>query len=184
MNIPILIENFGVTLDWLGTAIQWLIGIGPIVGVGIILFTIILKTVVLPLDAFSKVKMRKNNLKMEKMRPQLEKLQKQYANDKQAYNAKMMELYKKNGYSMLGPCLPMIVTLVIFIFVMSAFSSYSNYTNLHTYEQMAESYNAAILQYRCRGNRGKSAGRRSMERLLHGRRRRSFLSVLQAGCDV
>ena len=147
MNIPILIENFGVTLDWLGTAIQWLIGIGPIVGVGIILFTIILKTVVLPLDAFSKVKMRKNNLKMEKMRPQLEKLQKQYANDKQAYNAKMMELYKKNGYSMLGPCLPMIVTLVIFIFVMSAFSSYSNYTNLHTYEQMAESYNAAILQY-------------------------------------
>lgn len=147
MNIPILIENFGVTLDWLGTAIQWLIGIGPIVGVGIILFTIILKTVVLPLDAFSKVKMRKNNLKMEKMRPQLEKLQKQYANDKQAYNAKMMELYKKNGYSMLGPCLPMIVTLVIFIFVMSAFSSYSNYTNLHTYEQMAGAYNSAILTY-------------------------------------
>ena len=74
---------------------------------------------------------------MEKMRPQLEKLQKQYANDKQAYNAKMMELYRKNGYSMLGPCLPMIVTLVIFIFVMSAFSSYSGYMNLHTYEQMA-----------------------------------------------
>ena len=64
MNIPILIENFGVTLDWLGTAIQWLIGIGPIVGVGIILFTIILKTVVLPLDAFSKVKMRKNKRKI------------------------------------------------------------------------------------------------------------------------
>ena len=147
MDITILSQNFGVSLDWLGTAIQWLIGIGPIVGVGIILFTIILKTVVLPLDAFSKVKMRKNNLKMEKMRPQLEKLQKQYANDKQAYNAKMMELYKKNGYSMLGPCLPMIVTLVIFIFVMSAFSSYSNYTNLHTYEQMAGAYNSAILMY-------------------------------------
>lgn len=146
-KIPLITQNFGVTLDWLGTAIQWLIGIGPIVGVGIILFTIILKTVVLPLDAFSKVKMRKNNLKMEKMRPQLEKLQKQYANDKQAYNAKMMELYKKNGYSMLGPCLPMIVTLVIFIFVMGAFANYSEYTNIHTYEQMAESYNAAILQY-------------------------------------
>ena len=147
MNISILIESFGISLDWLGSVIQWLIGIGPIVGVGIILFTVILKTVMLPLDAFSKIKMRKNNLKMEKMRPQLEKLQKQYANDKQAYNMKMMELYKKNGYSMLGPCLPMIVTLVIFIFVMSAFSSYSNYTNLHTYEQMASSYNAAILRY-------------------------------------
>ncbi len=147
MDITILTQNFGVSLDWLSTAIQWLIGIGPIVGVGIILFTVILKTVMLPLDAFSKIKMRKNNLKMEKMRPQLEKLQKQYANDKQAYNMKMMELYKKNGYSMLGPCLPMIVTLVIFIFVMSAFSSYSNYSNLHTYELMAESYNAAVLEY-------------------------------------
>ena len=147
MDITLLSDAFGVSLDWLGTVIQWLIGIGPIVGVGIILFTVILKTVLLPLDAFSKIKMRKNNLKREKMRPQLEKLQKQYANDKQAYNAKMMELYRKNGYSMLGPCLPMIVTLVIFIFVMSAFSSYSGYMNLHTYEQMAASYNSAIVAY-------------------------------------
>lgn len=145
--ISLIPSSLGESLNWLGVVIQWLVGIGPIVGVGIILFTIILKTVVLPLDAFSKIKMRKNNLKMEKMRPQLEKLQKQYANDKQAYNAKMMELYKKNGYSMLGPCLPMIVTLVIFIFVMQAFSIYSNYTNLHTYEQMAEAYNSAILTY-------------------------------------
>ena len=66
--------------------------------------------------------MRKQSLKMEKMRPQLEKLQKQYANDQNTYNAKMMEMYKKNGYSMLGACLPMIVTLVIFMIVLGAFS--------------------------------------------------------------
>ena len=65
MDITLLSDAFGVSLDWLGTVIQWLIGIGPIVGVGIILFTVILKTVLLPLDAFSKIKMRKNNLKME-----------------------------------------------------------------------------------------------------------------------
>ena len=145
--ITILTETFGSSLNWLAIAIKWLIGIGPIVGVGIILFTLILKTVMLPLDAYSKIKTRKNNLKMEKMRPQLEKLQKQYANDQQTYNQKMMELYKKNGYSMLGPCLPMIVTLVIFFVVMSAFSSYSSYQSLRTYEQMAESYNASILTY-------------------------------------
>ena len=145
--ITILTETFGSSLNWLAIAIKWLISIGPIVGVGIILFTLILKTVMLPLDAYSKIKTRKNNLKMEKMRPQLEKLQKQYENDQQTYNQKMMELYKKNGYSMLGPCLPMIVTLVIFIIVMSAFSSYSSYQSLRTYEQMAESYNASILAY-------------------------------------
>ena len=89
--------------------------------------------------------MRKNSLKMEKMRPQLEKLQKQYQNDQQTYNMKMMELYKKNGYSMFGACLPMIVTLVVFIFVLNAFTSYSNYTNVNVYKKMADAYSVAIV---------------------------------------
>ena len=36
---------------------------------------------------------------MEEMRPELEKLQKQYANNKELYSQKMMALYKKEGYS-------------------------------------------------------------------------------------
>ena len=139
--------DFGDSLNWIGVVIQWIIGVAGNVGLGIILFTLILKVITLPLDIYSKASMRKNSLKMEKMRPQLEKLQKQYQNDQQTYNAKMMEMYKKNGYSFLGACLPMIVTLVIFIVVLNAFSSYSQYTNLEVYRQMARSYNDAILVY-------------------------------------
>ncbi len=139
--------DFGNTLNWLGQAIQWVVGLVSSVGVGIILFTLVLKLITLPLDIYSKAKMRKNNLKMEKMRPQLEKLQKQYQNDQSAYNQKMMELYKKNGYSMFGACLPMIVTLVIFMVVLSAFSTYSQFTNVDLYRQMTAEYNAAILEY-------------------------------------
>ena len=58
-----------------------------------------------------------------------------------------MELYKKNGYSMFGACLPMIVTLVLFIIVLGAFDDYSNYMNIEVYRQMAQQYNAAITQY-------------------------------------
>ena len=110
-----------VDLNFIGDIIRWLVeGVG-ITAIGIILFTLILKTIVLPLDVFSKYKTKKQSLIMERMRPQMEKLQKQYANDKNMYNQKVMELYKKNGYSMLGICLPTIVSLVIFMVVFSQF---------------------------------------------------------------
>lgn len=139
--------DFGEGLNWLGRIIQWIVEIVPNIGLGIVLFTLILKVITLPLDVYSKASMRKNSLKMEKMRPQLEKLQKQYQNDQKMYNQKMMEMYKKNGYSMFGACLPMIVTLVVFMIVLGAFSDYSQFTNVDVYRQMKESYNSAVLAY-------------------------------------
>lgn len=139
--------DFGEGLNWLGRIIQWIVEIVPNIGLGIVLFTLILKVITLPLDVYSKASMRKNSLKMEKMRPQLEKLQKQYQNDQKMYNQKMMEMYKKNGYSMFGACLPMIVTLVVFMIVLGSFSDYSQFTNVDVYRQMKESYNGAVLAY-------------------------------------
>ena len=136
-----------VNLNWIGQLIRILIeGIG-IVGVGIIVFTLILKTVVLPLDIFSRIQTKKQALIMDRMRPQMEKLQKQYANDKNMYNQKVMELQKKSGYSMFGSCLPMIVSLVIFIIVFNAFSTYSQYANLKQYNEMVTQYNSVVLTY-------------------------------------
>lgn len=83
---------------------------------------------------------------MEEMRPELEKLQKQYANDKALYSQKMMALYKKNGYSMWGACLPTLVTLIIFIVAISAFSKYSGFQNKKYFYDMSLSYNSAIYE--------------------------------------
>ena len=136
-----------ISLNWIGIVIQWLIeGIG-ITGVGIIVFTLILKTIVLPLDIYSRIKTKKQSLVMDKMRPQMEKLQKQYANDKGLYQQKVMELQKKNGYSMFGACLPMIVSLVIFLVVLNAFSTYSQYATLQSYNDMVNSYNGVVEAY-------------------------------------
>lgn len=140
-------EIAAIDLNWIGQLIRILIeGIG-IVGVGIIVFTLILKTIVLPLDIYSRIKTKKQSLIMEKMRPQMEKLQKQYANDKQMYNQKVMELQKKSGYSVFGACLPMLVSLVIFIIVFNAFSTYSQYANLNTYNNMVKVYNGVVSTY-------------------------------------
>lgn len=136
-----------INLNWIGNIISGLIGSVGIVGVGIIVFTIILKSIVLPLDIYSRIKMKKQALVMEKMRPQMEKLQKQYANDKNLYNQKVMELQKKSGYSVFGACLPTIVSLVIFMVVFSAFSTYSQYANLRSYNEMVEVYNDVVSSY-------------------------------------
>lgn len=146
--IDFMVEKIDMTnLNWIGKVIQWLIeGIG-IMGVGIIVFTLILKTIVLPLDVYSRISTKKQSLIMKKMRPQMEKLQKQYANDEQMYNQKVMELQKANGYSIFGACLPMIVSLVIFIYIFNAFSTYSQYSNLSTYNNMVEAYNQSVQTY-------------------------------------
>ncbi len=136
-----------IPLNWIGDIIKALVeGVG-ITAVGIVIFTLVLKTIVLPLDVFSKFKTKKQSLIMERMRPQMEKLQKQYANDKNMYNQKVMELYKKNGYSMMGICLPTLVSLVIFMIVFSQFSTYSQYANLELYRGMVDAYNGVAQQY-------------------------------------
>ena len=135
-----------VKYAWLLQIIESLINAVVDVGVGIIVFTVILKLITLPLDIFSRASMKKNALKMEMMRDDLEKLQKQYANNKQLYQQKMMALYKKNGYSALMPCLPTIVSLVFFIIVIGAFSSYSRKADFEVFRQMQSAYDHAIVK--------------------------------------
>jgi len=130
--------------NWLVHIIAWLVKITSSVGFGVILFTLLLKLITLPFDFLSRASMRKNSLKMEEMRPELERLQKQYANDKNLYNQKMMALYKKNGYSMWGSCLPTILTLVIFIVAINGFNRYSQFSNQSYFYNMTQSYNQVI----------------------------------------
>ena len=137
-TVIVLRQDYAIGLDWLGKFARAIIEGVSIIGVGIIMFTLVLKAITLPFDIYQRVKMRKQNLIMKQMQPELEKLQKQYANDKQMYNQKMMELQKKNGIGILSACLPMIISLVILIVAFQGFRSYSNYANLSLFANMSE----------------------------------------------
>ena len=122
-----------IELDWLGKLIQSLIEGCNSIGLGIIVFTLILKIITLPFDIFSRVSTKKSSVMMEKMRPELERLQRQYANNKDLYQRKIQDLYKKNGYSPFSACLPTLLNLVFFIVVIGQFSTYSNYANFDVF---------------------------------------------------
>ncbi|MBQ7339371.1 MAG: YidC/Oxa1 family membrane protein insertase [Clostridia bacterium] len=142
MNIINFAQPF--TDSFLVDIMIWLVETFGSIAMGIVLFTVILKLLTLPFDFMSRFSMRKNSLLMEQMRPDLEKLQKQYANNKELYNQKMMALYKKNGYSMWGSCLPTILTLVIFIVAINGFNAYSQYQNKVNFYEMSRAYNSVI----------------------------------------
>lgn len=99
----------------------------------IILFTVLLKLVLLPLDIYQKYCMRKNQKITERLKPEMEKLEKAYGHDKNAFAQKQMELNKREGFSYFSSCLPMILTLVIFIWLWNSMTDISRYMIMKQY---------------------------------------------------
>ena len=88
--------------------------------------------------------MRKQNIKMAQNKETMEKLQKQYAGNKEMYNKKVMEMYKANGISMFSSCLPLILSLVIFFIAIGAFNDYSTYATVQNYNQLVKAYDTKV----------------------------------------
>ena len=92
--------------------------------VSIFLFTLIVRAATFPLS----LKSRKSQADRARLAPRLERIQKKYAQDKQKLQQKQMELYEKEGVSMTGGCLPMVVQMVILMGIISVI--YSPLTHL------------------------------------------------------
>ena len=80
-------------------------------GLAIILFTVIVKLVMLPLSIKQQKAMKKNN----KIQKQIKVLQFKYKNDPEKLNREMMELYKKENMSPFSGCLSSIVQFILLI---------------------------------------------------------------------
>ena len=76
-------------------------------GIAIILFTIIIKLILMPLT----VKQQKSMLKTQKLQPLLMEIQKKYGNDKDKLNQETMKLYQKYKINPMSGCLPMLLAL-------------------------------------------------------------------------
>jgi YidC/Oxa1 family membrane protein insertase len=79
-------------------------------GIRIILLSAVLKAVLWPLSFTSARSMRR----MQKLQPQMQELQKKYANEPVRQRQEMQKLYKENGVNPLGGCLPLLLQMPIF----------------------------------------------------------------------
>ena len=95
--------------DLFSMSLNGLAGLVTEYAIAIILLTIFIRMALMPID----IKMRKNQRKMAELGPQMQSLQKRYANDPAQLQKKQRELYKKMGAQPLLGCLPMILHLFI-----------------------------------------------------------------------
>ena len=116
----------------------------------VVVFTVILRLILSPLDIWQKIVARKNAKAMQRMKPQLEALQAKYGDDKQRLQMEQQQLYKKEHYSMLGACLPTIITLVVFFLVFAGFRDMVGYQFAKDYQTSRdtyyEEYNASLKE--------------------------------------
>ncbi len=129
----------------IGKVIYWMYqNIGNF-GWTVIVFTIALKLVLFPLDFWQKAVTRKNNKALKRMKPELDKLRKVHGSNQQVMQQKQMELYKKEGYSMLGSCLPSLITIVLFFLVFSGFNAAVRYENQMLVYNLAKTYQVQVI---------------------------------------
>lgn len=80
-------------------------------GIAIILFTILLRVLMIPINYKQNVNMKKSSIIQQKTK----ELQKIYGNNQEQLNKEIMNLYKEHNMTPFGGCLTSIVTLFVFI---------------------------------------------------------------------
>jgi len=119
-------------------------GIGNIC-LTMIVFTLILKLITFPLDFISRKTAKINQLIQERLKPQLDKIDKQCGDDKRLAQQKKTMLLRKSGQKMVGACLPALVTMALMIYVFTAVNSFTTVTMAQNYNIMAEQYSNIVL---------------------------------------
>ena len=84
--------------------------------VAIAVLTLLINLLVLPLT----LKQQRSARKMQEFQPEIEKLQKKYANDKERLTQEQMKLYKEAGINPMGGCLPLLIQMPIWFGLIGA----------------------------------------------------------------
>ena len=126
MNLNFLAENalfkdigevFHPLFELFGLILAGIYAVIPNYGIAIIGLTVIIMLCLTPVT----VKSTKSMLAMQRLQPEMKKLQAKYkgAENREQLNAEMMKLYKENGTSPFGACLPSLLQMPFLIVLYS-----------------------------------------------------------------
>jgi YidC/Oxa1 family membrane protein insertase len=117
VNIPI----WNQYVDFLVYVLDSLTTMFSSAGLGIIAFTIIVKTLMLPLT----VKALQSSKAMQELQPKIKELQKKHGNDRQRISQETMALYQQYRVNPMAGCLPMLIQIPIFLGLYNAIMNLS-----------------------------------------------------------
>ena len=115
----------------------------------VILLAVIVRILFAVVDVVNKRFSTKNMQINEKMKPELEAVQKKYGHDKVLLQKKQQEIYKKYQFNMVSSCLPMLLAmvlqLVVFLTLWTGLQNVSNYNIVKSYENTKTVYYNVLL---------------------------------------
>lgn len=116
---PMFLRSFTGPIErWMLGLLNGLYSLAPNYGVCIILLTVLIKLLMFPVYQ----KQIKSMRKMQKLQPQINALKEQYKDDPQKQQKEQLELFRKHKVNPLGGCLPIFITIPIFIALYATFS--------------------------------------------------------------
>ena len=96
--------------DFLADTLNFFYGVWPSYGGAIVLFTLAIMLVLSPLS----IKSARGMIRLQRLQPELKKLQAQYKGDREALNREMMAFYQANNVNPFSSCLPLLLQMPVF----------------------------------------------------------------------
>ena len=91
--------------------LAWFYGFTHNYAIAIALIAVVVMVIITPLT----LKSTKGMLEMQRLAPEMRKLQEQYRNDRQKLNEEMMKLYQEHKVNPMSSCLPLLAQMPVFI---------------------------------------------------------------------
>ena len=133
---------------FIGDILRWLLdliyGFLPNYGVAILLFVLVIRMCIMPLE----IKSRRGMKRMQDVQPKIDELNKKYAKDKERLNQKMADLYKKEKISPMSGCLPMLLTFPILFAMFAVMREVANEKTVEMILGVKDALAAGNLDYK------------------------------------
>src|ERR1043166_4496798 len=102
---------FGPIFHVLGWLLSAYYSVIPNLGIAIFLLTVTIMLLLYPLTS----KQTRSMMAMQRVQPEIKKLQAKYKSDRQKLNEEMMKFYQENKINPLAGCLPLVVQMPVLI---------------------------------------------------------------------
>jgi len=133
--------------NWVGKLLEALYNSIGNFGWTVVVFSILLKLILSPLDIWQRISTKNQQKKMEAIKPKLEKIEKQYKNNPDLLKQKQYEVQREAKINVFATCLPLIVTMVVFFVVFGGFRALVTYENELIVEELDQTYVEYMLDY-------------------------------------
>lgn len=143
-NVALLASAVSAPTGLWPTIMNWIESSVVNYGWVIILFTLLIKACLSPMDLLIKFNTKKTTLVQQKLAPQIARINKRCGDDKQQAQMQTQALYKKEGFNVFGSCIitliNLVVTMVVFFTLFASLREMSAYKAINQYAKMEEAY--------------------------------------------